>query len=175
MANLAAHYSIEQLNSRLLSPFTCTSQSDDSVSGRTFFNTRCEITSAVTGELQRLGGSTEKVTGRVILVKHGDGGLELLTVFLAAGRIVDRDGKSYSSLDEFVDGNNILAQDDVISAPLNITADPGEGEIVTIYGRTGVLWQPWVFGGVGLLVLVGVVLLVWRRLRSRRTAAPASP
>ncbi len=166
MANLASRYSIDQLKSRLLTPFPCTEPGSNSGSPRaTLFKTGCDLTPAVTAELRRAGASTDKVVARAVLVKHGDGKLELITLFLAPDRVIDREGASYRSLDEFVENNDILESDDVIYAPRDITGDPGEGDVATLYGRTGVLWQPWVLGGLGFLLLAAAVVVVLRRFR----------
>ncbi len=70
-----------------------------------------------------------------MLVKHPDGSLELLTLFVANGKLIDATGRTYAGLDDFRANNDLLSSDDVILAPRNITAVPGEGEIVTVWGK----------------------------------------
>ncbi|MEV6907383.1 hypothetical protein [Amycolatopsis sp. NPDC051071] len=175
MANLASRYSIDQLKSRLLTPFPCTGPDSGGFPRTTLFRTGCDITLPVTSELRRLGASTDKVIGRAILVKHSDGKLELITLFLSPDRVIDRKGVSYGSLDEFVQGNDILDPDDVIYAPRDITGDPGEGDVAILYGSVGVVWQPWVFGGLGLVLLAGLLIIVLRRSRRPEEQSEQAP
>jgi hypothetical protein len=175
MANFAAYYTPEQLQARLLSAFPCdTSAPDDSGRGGDFFDTHCDLTGTVLDGVRRVGGSDDKVAGRVVLVKREDGSLELLTLLVAAGRLIDADGKTYDGLNDFRENNDLLSPDDVMLAPRNLTAVPGEGEVVTVYGHTRSTWHLWALGGI-VVVLLGVALLVALRraaTRSRRAPAP---
>lgn len=154
MANIAAHYDVEQFTSRLLSAFPCTEGA-----GGGLFDTSCDLNSQVTAQ------ADGEIHGRVILVKHDDESLELLTVFVSGGRLIDSTGRTYTSLEDFRADNELLSSDDVIMAPREILKVPGEGEIVTVYGHTGVDWTPWLVAAGGLVVLVVVVAVVVRRRR----------
>ena len=102
MANFAAYYTPAQLQARLLSAFPCdTSAPDDSGRGGDFFDTHCDLTGTVLDGVRRVGGSNDKVAGRVVLVKREEGSLELLTLLVAAGRLIDADGKTYDGLNDF--------------------------------------------------------------------------
>ncbi|MBN6041184.1 hypothetical protein [Amycolatopsis sp. 195334CR] len=161
-ANLAAFYNPDQLLSRLLSVFPC---SDESASrGGGHFDTTCDLTSEVRGAVQEAGGDPQAISGRVALVKHSDGELELMTLFLANGKVVDATGETHSGLDEFRDNNDLLDADDVMLVPSDLTKTDGENQLVTVYGHTPWGGWPWLVGGAGALVLL---LLFWLLRRSR--------
>ncbi|MCE6994041.1 hypothetical protein LZG04_04320 [Saccharothrix sp. S26] len=162
-ADLAAHYSPEQLVSRLMSVFECTDRADTRPRG---FDTSCDLGPAAQRAVRDAGGDPRHVSGRVLLVKRSDGGLELMTLFLANGKAIDASGGTYSSLDEFRAGNDLLDADDVILAPSDLTKTDGDNRLVTVYGRTPWDGRPWLLGGAGVVVLVVVSLLVRRRARS---------
>lgn len=170
IANFAAFYSVDRLNSRLLSAFECTTAGDPSQWGADHFDTSCDLTDQVLAGVGEAGGTPEKVNGRVIVVKHDDGSLELLTVFVVNNRLVDGNGDTYADLTDFRENNGVLTAADIITAPDDITAVPGEGKIVTLYGHTPSHL------GLSLLVVAGgvvllVVVLVMRRRRAPRPAA----
>jgi hypothetical protein len=167
-ANLASFYSPEQLLSQLLGVFTCTDRTGTSQRGANRFDTSCDLNTAVRRAVREAGGDTEHVTGRVVLVKHPDGALELLTLFIVNGKAIDSDGKTYSGLDEFRAGNDLLDTDDVIFVPRELTKVAGETELVTVYGHTRWDGGPWLLGGGGVLVLVVMLLLIRRNLRRSR-------
>jgi hypothetical protein len=174
MANFAAYYTPEQLQARLLSAFPCdTSAPDESGRGGDFFDTHCDLTGTVLDGVRRVGGSDDKVAGRVVLVKREHGSLELLTLFVAAGRLVDANGKNYDGLSDFREHNDLLSSDDVMLAPRNLTAVPGEGEVVTVYGHTRSTWHLWALGGIVVVLLGAALLVALRRATTRSRRAPA--
>lgn len=171
IANFAAYYSFEQLTARLLSAFECTSTGDSSQRGGDYFDTSCDLTDPVLAGVREAGGTPEKVNGRVIVVKHEDGSLELLTVFIVNDRLIDGNGDTYADLTEFRENNDVLTAADIITVLGDVTAVPGEGEIVTLYGHTSSDAGLWLLVVAGVLVLLIVVLVVRRRRVSRPAAA----
>ncbi|MEV8436805.1 hypothetical protein AB0425_05480 [Actinosynnema sp. NPDC051121] len=163
-ANLAAYYSPEQLVSRLMSVFQCT-EPDTGRHGGDHFDTSCDVSAAARRAVLDAGGDPRHVSGRVLLVKRSDGGLELMTLFIADGRAIDAEGGTYSSLDEFRAGNDLLGSDDVILAPSDLTRVDGDNQLVTVYGRVPWAGWPWLIGG-GVVLVVGVVVLLVRRSRA---------
>jgi hypothetical protein len=123
--------------------------------------------------VRRVGGSDDKVAGRVVLVKREDGSLELLTLLVAAGRLIDADGKIYDGLNDFRENNDLLSPDDVMLAPRNLTAVPREGEVVTVYGHTRSIWHLWALGGIVVVLLGAALLVALRRATTRSRRAPA--
>ncbi|WP_158890109.1 hypothetical protein [Amycolatopsis anabasis] len=165
-ANLAAYYSPEQLLSRLLSVFTCTDEPlDTERQGGDSFDTSCDLNAAVRRAVREAGGDPQHVSGRVALVKHPDGALELMTLFIANAKVIDANGETYSGLDEFRAGNDLLDSDDVILVPRELTQVTGENQLVTVYGHTRWAGWPWLLGSGGALALVAVLLLIRRKVR----------
>jgi hypothetical protein len=113
---------------------------------------------------------------RRLLVKHGDGTLALVTVYVIQengkpNSLLDADGRIYTDLSDFRGRNELFNGDDTILTFKDITAVPGQGEIVTVSGHTASIWLR--LGRVGLAVLVVVVVLVAvaavvGRIRNRR-------
>ncbi|UJW31187.1 hypothetical protein L3Q67_39360 [Saccharothrix sp. AJ9571] len=161
-ANLAAHFSPEQLVNRLLSVFECTEKTGTTSRGAKVFDTSCELDAATKRAVREAGGDPENLSARVVLVKHSDGALELRTLFLAGGKVID--GETYSGLEEFRAGHD-LNSDDVLLAPRNLTQPDGSQELVTVYAHTPWAGWPWLFGGGGVLLLALVLLLFRRRVR----------
>lgn len=154
MANLVSRYDVETFTSLLLSAFPC------DTGGGGFFDTSCDLNADVTAE------TSGEVYGRVILVKHDDGSLELLTVFVSGGKLIDSTGETYGSLDDFRDDNDLLSSKDVILAPADPLKVEGGGRIVTVYGHTdNSTLTVWLVAG-GAVV---VVLVAWLVLRRRVT------
>lgn len=165
-ANLAAYYSPDQLVSRLMSAFECTDAAGATRGGNRF-DTSCDLNPAVLRAVRDAGGDPQHVSGRVLLVKHPDGGLELLTLVIANGKAIDATGGTYAGLDEFRAGNDLLDGDDVVLAPSDLTKVDGDNQLVTVYGRTPWAGGPWLLGGGGVLVLVALLLVLRRVRRSR--------
>ena len=105
-----------------------------------------------------------------MLVRHDDGSLELVTVFVAQGpggaRLIDATGETYTGLADFRAHNDLLASDDTVLSLRNITAVAGEGEIVTVTGHTPPTWPWWLAGAAALLATLLVVLTALRRRAS---------
>ncbi|GAA1989314.1 hypothetical protein GCM10009754_79460 [Amycolatopsis minnesotensis] len=182
-ANLAAYYSPERLLARLLGVFDCTDKPDTERHGGTYFDTFCDLTGTVRSAVRNAGGDPEDISGRVALVKHPDGALELMTLFVANGKVIDANGETYPGLEEFRARNDLLGPDDVMLVPRNLAQEHGENELVTVYGHTRWAGWPWLFGGAGVLVLIVVLLLIRNRVRLARRrnaqdsggAPPSSP
>lgn len=130
LANFAAFYTPEQLQFELLSAFPCATKAD------------CDLNGAVSKAIQDFAGPDRAVFGRSILVKHQNGSLELITLYVVRKSdntvaLIDATGKTYiDGLDDFRQNNDLLSSDDLIHAPRDITSIPGEGEIVTVSGPT---------------------------------------
>ncbi|MPZ81217.1 MAG: hypothetical protein GEV28_12795 [Actinophytocola sp.] len=111
-------------------------------------------------------------------MKHEDGSLELITLYVAhradkSAELIDATGATYAGgLDDFRENNDLLGSDDLILAPREITAVPGEGAIVTVSGHTAATWYWWLIGVVAVVLVLGTGLVAVRRVRSR--AAPAA-
>ncbi|QFU89816.1 hypothetical protein YIM_23195 [Amycolatopsis sp. YIM 10] len=163
-ANLAASYSPEQLLSRLLSVFPCSERTSTEPLAANGFDTSCALNSRIRRAVQEAGGDTERVSGRVALVKRSNNDLELMTLFIANGKVIDANGETHSGLDEFRENNDLLEPDDVILVPRDLTKTDGQNELVTVYGHTPWAGWPWLYGGGGVLVLLGVLLLL-RKVR----------
>lgn len=160
LAFFASMFPADQLASHLFLTFQC----GESVAGGAF-DTSCDFGDPVRAAVRAAGGDEDDVTARVILVKRADGTLELLTVYVADGVLVDGNGDIHGDLDDFVADNDLLSHDDVIMAPRDITAVPGEGEIVTLYGAAPT-WQWWVLGGIVVVVVLSGAGFLRRQLRS---------
>lgn len=157
MASLASRHSADELLSILMSPFSC----EEPV-----FGGECDLDGAV-GE----AAGDEKVYGRSILVKHEDGSLELLTLYVAGGVLIDSTGETYGSLDEFRENNDLLDSDDLILAARDITStDGGDGTLVTVSGAVETNWLPWILGGAGVLLVLGCGVVVGRHVTAGRRA-----
>lgn len=163
IAHLASRYDVEQFKSLMLSAFPCDTDGDEHEGE--FFDTSCDLTADVEA------ATSGEVYGRVILVKREDGSLELLTVFVSGGKLIDSTGETYGSLDEFRSGNDLLSTKDVILSPRDLLQVEGGGEIVVVYGSTDnnalVVWL--VSGGAVVVVLGAWLVLVFRR-RAERAA-----
>ncbi|MEU3627524.1 hypothetical protein BS329_41090 [Amycolatopsis coloradensis] len=173
-ANLAAYYSPEQLLSRLMSVFTCTKGPGSGGRGGDRFDTSCDLSAAVRRAIQEAGGDPQRVSARVVLVKHPDGVLELMTLVIANDKAIDANGETYSGLDQFRAGNDLLDSDDVILVPRELTRVTGDNELVTVYGHTPWVGWPWLLGG-GVLVLAVILLLLLIRRKVRRARQRGEP
>jgi hypothetical protein len=163
-ANFAAHYTAEQLQSELLSAFPCEDDPD------------CDLNADVNEAIRDFAGAEATVYGRSILVKHDDDSLELITLYVVrraddTAALVDSTGETHSGdLDNFREHNDLLDADDLILAPRNLTAVPGEGRIVTVSGHTASGSPPWLVGGSGAAVALVVGFAVTRLFLARRAS-----
>ncbi|HEV7648925.1 MAG TPA: hypothetical protein VGP26_12235 [Actinophytocola sp.] len=154
IANLASYGPPEAIQSSLLAAGEC---ADD-----------CHPGGATRAAAKAFGGELYQ---RLVLVKHDDGTLALVPLYVAqkpdkSGVLVDGSGTTYRDLNDFLDNNGTFTHDDLLLVPEKVTAVPGEGKILTVYGHTGASAVPWVVGGA---VLLGVVagLVAWLALRRR--------
>jgi hypothetical protein len=158
VANFASMGSPEALQSSLLAAKEC---ADD-----------CHPGGETRAAAKDFGGSLHE---RLILVKHADGRLELVPLYVAEksktdALLIDAEGQTYADLADFRDNNDVLTSEDLVMLPEKITAVPGEGRIVTVYGRTATDPLPWVLGGGAAIVLLVGALALRRRAAARRTS-----
>ncbi|MFF5987186.1 hypothetical protein [Prauserella flavalba] len=167
LANFAASYTPEQLQTVLLSAFPCAESEE------------CRPNARVTQARNDFAGAGGELFGRSIVARYEDGSLELVTLYVArradgAALLIDSEGGTYDGLEDFRDDNDLFGTGDWILAPQDLTAVPGEGRIVTVTGKLPVRWQPWVFGGAGAVVVLAGTAVVVRGLRNRRAGAAAA-
>ncbi|ROT32794.1 hypothetical protein [Micromonospora sp. HM5-17] len=160
LANVAAHYSPEQIQYDLLAATRC-----DEEDG-------CRPPGAVHRAADDFAGPDGTLYQRSILVKREDGSLEVLDVYVArkpddGALLIDNTGDTYEDLEDFREHNDLLGSDDWIYAPVNITSVPGDGEVVTVSGHTPFRWQPWAVGGIVLTGILAGVLVLHRRRANR--------
>jgi hypothetical protein len=169
LANFAAHGTPQQIQNLLFQAFDCES------AGGNFPVSRCEAGVPVKKAAETFGGT---LYGRSIVVRHADGSLELVTLYVAAdgdrAQLIDPAGETYTDLEAFRAGNDLLDSQDMVLTLRDITSVPGEGEIVVVTGHTPSTWQWWLLGGFGVLVLLVAAGLVIRRAR-RRAVLPGEP
>lgn len=164
LANFAASYSPEQLQSQLLAAMPCDAGAN------------CPAAGEAGKVVKDFAGAKGTAFQRTVLVKHHDGSLELIWLFVARDAakdtaLVDSNGDTYTGgLEDFRRNNDVLGSDDLVLTLRDITATPGKGRIVAVSGHT-TSWKPWVIGGVLVAVVLGAVLAVTRRLVTRRRAA----
>ncbi|MBG0853559.1 hypothetical protein I2W78_17325 [Streptomyces spinoverrucosus] len=176
LANFAARYTPEQLQYALLAATPC----DDAAT-----EPPCAPDADVRDAAEDFAGASGKLYQRSVVVKHEDGSLELVTLYVAQSggketALIDSDGAVYTGgLDDFRRNNEIFRSDDTILTPEGIDAVPGEGEVVAVSGHTPPNWVPWIVGGAAVVVLpvAGVAAGRWlaprRRIRTRQS--PPSP
>lgn len=82
IANFAAHYTPEHLQSTLLAAVPCVAGSGPG--GAVLSPPRCEL-GAVRPAVQAFAGPDAEIFGRSVLVKHSDGTLELIMLHVARG------------------------------------------------------------------------------------------
>lgn len=164
LANFAAYYTPDQLQTALLSATPCDPDAD------------CALVGAARHAARDFAGADGEIFQRSVLVKHADSSLELVTLYVArrsdrSTALVDATGATYrGGLDDFRANNDLLGADDLIRAPRDITAVPGEGEIVTVTGHTPATWYWWLIGAAAAVLVLGAALVLLRRVRS--LAAP---
>ncbi|GLZ00428.1 hypothetical protein Acsp02_76800 [Actinoplanes sp. NBRC 103695] len=169
MANFAAHYTPDQLAAALFGAYECDDRSPDG--GR--LANPCRLSREATEAAREFSGNADRPHARSILVKHADGSLELLTVFIARrpdgeAQLIDTSGGTYTGLEDFRSGNDVLGTDDLILTLQDVTSVPGQGELVVRTGHTPAVW-PWVASGAAGAVLVALITLTV--IRRRRAAA----
>jgi hypothetical protein len=177
LANFAAHYTADQLETALLSAYPCARPGErvglDPVMPATG-SRQCAADEAVVKAADAFAGPGAKVYGRSIVVKHRDASLELVWLYIArkpdnSAVLIDAKGGTYGpDLDDFRQNNSVLEFSDLILTPRNITSVPGEGEIVVVSGRTFPIWQLWLVGGIGAVVVLAAGFGIARRLTARR-------
>jgi hypothetical protein len=131
----------------------------------------CQPSGAARAAAEDFGGTLYE---RLILVKHADGRLELVPLYVAQksktdALLIDAEGGTYQDLADFRDNNDVLTAEDLVMLPEKLTAVPGEGRIVTVYGRTSTNPLPWFLGGGAVIVLLIGALAIRRRVVARRT------
>jgi hypothetical protein len=154
IANLASYGPPEAIESSLLAATEC---ADD-----------CHP-----GGATRAAAKDGKLYQRLVLVKHDDGSLALVPLYVAqkpdkAAVLVDDKGTTYRDLNDFLDDNATFTSEDLLLVPEKVTAVPGEGKILTVYGHTPASPVPWIVGGAVLLVVIAG-LVAWRVRRRRAT------
>jgi hypothetical protein len=176
LANFAAHYTADQLQTALLSAYPCARPGERvgldplmPVTG----SRQCVAEEAVVKAAEDFAGRSANVYGRSIVVRHRDGSLELMWLYVVhkpdnTAALIDATGETYGpDLDDFRQHNDVLDASDLILAPRNITSVPGEGEIV-VSGRTTPTWQLWLLGGLGATIVLAAGFSITRRLIARR-------
>lgn len=173
LANFASMGTPDQLAGSLLRTYECGA---GSTSGRGPSNP-CRLNGSVSRAATDFAGAGAKPLGRSLLVKHDDGKLELLTVYVVqrtdgAARLIDGNGDSYTGLADFRSGNDVLDHDDTVLTLRNITSVPGEGELVVVSGHTPPVWPYWLAGGLTVLAVAGIGIGIVRRRRAARHPDP---
>jgi hypothetical protein len=173
LANFASMGAPDQVAGSLLRTYEC---ADGTASSRTP-SSPCDLTRSVSTAATDFAGADAKPMGRSLLVKHDNGKLELLTVYVVsrtdgAARLIDSNGETYTGLQDFRSGNHLLDHDDTMLTLRNITSVPGEGELVVVSGHTPPVWQWWLTGGLAALAVAGIGIGIVRRRRSTRNPDP---
>lgn len=161
LANFASMGTPDQLAARLLRTYECGEEPAN----------RCELNDRINRAATDFAGPGAKPLGRTLVVKHDDGRFELVTVYVVPradgqARLIDGAGETYTGLEDFRAGNDVLTHDDTVLTLRNITSVPGEGEFVVVSGHTAPVWPWWAAGGSAVLLLAGLVSFVVRRRRA---------
>ncbi|MFS8102794.1 hypothetical protein LFM09_37270 [Lentzea alba] len=163
---IVARYSGDQFQRLVLHALEC-----DGGTWPPFFEDRCDRSIAV--EQTAAGG---RLFSRSVIVKHGDGSLELFVLFvLQRGEeslLVDDTGRTYTDLENFRATNEFLGQDDTMLTLRDIESAANEGEHVTVTGHTPPTRPWWLGGGLVALIVLGGALVVAGRRRKGGNAAP---
>ncbi|MGP4028399.1 hypothetical protein [Actinomadura sp. 3N407] len=160
LANFASRGNPQQVMTGVLAAYPCIAE-------------ECSPDLSVDNALVAFAGSTGKTYKRHIVVKRGDGQLELMKLYVArkpdgSSVLVGPEGKTFrGGLEDFRRHNDVLDSDDHIVAPRNITAVPGKGEIVATTGHTGRNWTWWLLAGMAAAALATGTLV----FRARRTTS----
>ncbi|TQS46208.1 hypothetical protein [Cryptosporangium phraense] len=164
LANFASMGTPDQVAGALMRTFDC---GDDS----------CEPSGSVDRAAADFAGADSPILGRSLLVKHRDGSLELVTVYVVqkpdgSARLIDGNGGTYTDLEDFRSHNDVLEHDDTVLTLRNVTSVPGEGALVVVSGHTARVWPWWLAGALAALVIAGAVILTIRRYRAARHPDP---
>lgn len=172
MANLASMGAPQAVMASLMAARLC---------GRVLSDA-CDVGQDVTAAAEEYAGADGTIYTRRVLVKHDDGRLELMELYVVkkpgGGKaLVDGSGETYTGgLDDFRGHNDVLGTDDYILAPSEITSIPIDGKMVAVSGHT---WptrgQLIVTIVIGVVVLLAAVLVVTRVVARRRESHVAAP
>ena len=161
IANFAAYYTRDDLASFLFSAYQCENAPSNQLG--------CPPDAAVTSTANAFGG---KLYERNLLVRHHDGRLELMPLYLGtkAGvhELIDSTGRAYpGGLDDFRAHNNLLSSDDLVVLANPITDPTGDFQLRVVTGHTPspALWPYLLIGILILIAAVAVVALVVIRRR----------
>lgn len=172
----------------LLSAFLCEGDEDEEA-GVIYpieEESACDVNGAVRNAVRDSVGADAEIWGRSVLVKHDDGSLELITLYVARSSddgeggddgavLIDGDGETYTGgLDDFRDNNDLLDASDLILAPRNITNLEG-GRIVTVSGHTAEDRRAGLVAGIAAIVLLAATAITLDIRRRRRTHPPTPP
>jgi hypothetical protein len=139
---------------------------------------------SVARELARFAGYNPPFQVRTLLIQHQGGELALMPLYVVANaagasELIDTTGQSYSGgMPDFQRHNTLLAADDVVLAPGNITATSGTFRMVVIPGHTTADngTSPWVIVVSAVLIVLVATTLVLTLVRvNRRRHAAARP
>jgi hypothetical protein len=174
LANFASMGTPDQVAARLLRAYDC---GDGATTTNQGSEDWCEVDGRVSQAAREFAGDAAKLFGRSVLVKHEDGQLELVTFYVVqradgSARVIDRTGATYTDLEDFRSGNDLLDHGDAMLTLRNITSVPGEGDIVVVSGHTASTWQWWLLGGLAALAVLGAGAVIVRRLRAARHPDP---
>ncbi|MFI5952197.1 hypothetical protein [Cryptosporangium sp. NPDC051539] len=173
LANFLSMGTPDQLAGALMRTYDCGEGDSSSATAPN----PCDLSGPVGRAATGFAGAGAKPLGRSLLVKHDDGTLELVTVYVVrkaggAARLIDQNGDTYTDLEDFRSRNDVLDHDDTVLTLRDVTSVPGAGDLVVVSGHTAAVWPWWLAGGVAALVLAGAVSVVVRRRRAARYPDP---
>ncbi|NGO10069.1 hypothetical protein G5C60_21360 [Streptomyces sp. HC44] len=188
LSNFAAYYTPEQLQYALLAATACVSDTDADTDADTGSivdpEADCSPDASVREAARDFAGASGELFQRSVLVKHEDGSLELVTLYVARASdrstaLIDPGGAAYTGgLEDFRRHNDLFSPKDLILTPEGIDSVPGEGKVVAVSGHTPLNWTPWAIGGAAVVVLSAAGFIAARRFapqRRIRTRSPAQP
>ncbi|MFI1107783.1 hypothetical protein ACH4TU_07490 [Streptomyces physcomitrii] len=159
-ANFAAYYTPRALLSALLSATPCRAAAG------------CPASAAAGRAVREFAGAGGRAFERAVLVRHGDGSLELITLYVArrsdgTAALVDSRGGTYpGGLDDFRRHNALLGPEDLVLTPRDPTVVHGGGAVVAVSGHTPRNWLPWLIGASTAVMAAATALAAVRRRRS---------
>ncbi|WP_142065384.1 hypothetical protein [Pseudonocardia kunmingensis] len=173
-ANIAAYFSRDELASFLFGAAPCLVR-PQLIYSSPIPDLGCPLPPAVTAEAARATGGSGEVLVRGMLVRHDDGRLELMPLYVAgsgAGALlVDTTGQTYSGgLEDFRRHNDLLDRSDQVLVAAEPGVTTGDGRLVVVSGSTA----PPVDVVVLLVLLVLLVVVVGAVVVIRRRRPPAS-